>query len=235
MAIKTKILVVEDERSISNFISAVLKANDFDVITAHSGQEAYSMITSHCPDAVLLDLGLPDVDGMSIIRAVRGWSKLPIIVVSARSHERDKVEALDAGADDYITKPFGTSELMARIRTAIRHTRTADAFGSIGDTGIFTTGGLTVDYNKHRAFIDGKDAQLTPNEYKLVSLLAKYAGRVLTYDFLIKELWGPGAGGDNQILRVNMANIRRKIEKNPAMPQYIFTEVGVGYRMADGE
>lgn len=235
MPIRQKILVVEDEHSISNFISAILTANDFDVIAAHNGQEAYSMITSHCPDAVILDLGLPDMDGMKIIRAVREWSKLPIVVVSARTHERDKVEALDAGADDYITKPFGTSELLARIRTAIRHTRTADTGGKIGETGLFKAGSMTIDYDKHHVYIDGTDVHLTQNEYKIVSLLGKYAGKVLTYDFIIKELWGPAANGDNQILRVNMANIRRKIEKNPAAPEYIFTEVGVGYRMVEGE
>ena len=141
MSVKQKILVVEDERSISNFIGTILKANDFDVITARTGQEAYSMITSHCPDLVLLDLGLPDMDGMNIIKAVREWSRLPIIVVSARTHEHDKVAALDAGADDYITKPFGTSELIARIRTAIRHTRTAGMPGELGDSGVFRAGG----------------------------------------------------------------------------------------------
>lgn len=232
---KQKILIVEDERSISNFLSTILTANEFDVITAGSGQEAYSLITSHCPELVLLDLGLPDMDGMKIISSVREWSKLPIIVVSARSHERDKVEALDAGADDYITKPFGTSELLARIRTAIRHTRTADAHGSVGKQGVFKAGDLMIDYDKHRVYIAGEDARLTQNEFKLVSLLGKYAGKVLTYDFLIKELWGPTAGDDNQILRVNMANIRRKIEKNPATPEYIFTEIGVGYRMVEGD
>ncbi|MCQ2446358.1 MAG: response regulator transcription factor [Clostridia bacterium] len=233
MAGKQKILVVEDESSIASFISAILEANGFEAMTAHGGREAYSAITSHCPDAVILDLGLPDMDGMKIIRAVREWSTLPIVVVSARTHERDKVEALDAGADDYITKPFGTSELMARIRTALRHTHTSGGVAG-GDSGTFRTGELTVDYDKRRVFVSGEDAHLTQNEYKIVSLLSKFAGRVLTYDVIIRELWGPGAGGDNQILRVNMANIRRKIEKNPAAPEYIFTEVGVGYRMREG-
>lgn len=232
---KQKILIVEDERSISNFLSTILVANEFEVITAGNGQEAYSLITSHCPDLVLLDLGLPDMDGMKIIASVREWSKLPIIVVSARSHERDKVEALDAGADDYITKPFGTSELLARIRTAMRHTRTEDSHGRVGKQGVFKAEDLVIDYDKHRVYIAGEDAHLTQNEFKLVSLLGKYAGKVLTYDFLIKELWGPTAGDDNQILRVNMANIRRKIEKNPATPEYIFTEIGVGYRMVEGD
>lgn len=234
MPIKQKILVVEDEQSISNFLRTILTANGFDVIAALNGQEAYSMIISHCPDAVILDLGLPDMDGMKIIKSVREWSKLPIIVVSARTHERDKVDALDAGADDYITKPFGTSELMARIRTAIRHTRTSDS-NNISEIGVFTARELTIDYDKHRVFLNGKDVHLTQNEFKLVSLLGKYAGKVLTYDYIIKELWGPAATGDNQILRVNMANIRRKLEKNPAVPEYIFTEVGVGYRMVEGD
>ena len=234
MPLSLKILVVEDEHSISNFISTILSANGFDVITAANGQEAYAMITSRCPDAVLLDLGLPDMDGMKIIKSVREWSGLPIIVVSARTHERDKVEALEAGADDYITKPFGTSELIARIRTAIRHTHTSGTNSSIGETGKFKAGGLVIDYDKRHVYIDGEDVHLTQNEYKLVALLGKYAGKVLTYDFIIKELWGPSAGKDNQILRVNMANIRRKIE-NPAAPAYIFTEVGVGYRMIEGD
>ncbi len=234
MPLRLKILIVEDEHSISNFIRTVLTANDFEVITACNGQEAYSMITSRCPDAVLLDLGLPDMDGMKIIRSVREWSKLPIIVVSARTHERDKVDALEAGADDYITKPFGTSELIARIRTAIRHTHTACLSESLGKTGKFQAGELVIDYDKHRVYIHGQDAHLTQNEYKLAALLGKYAGKVLTYDFINKELWGPAASKDNQILRVHMANIRRKIEKKPATPEYIFTEVGVGYRMKEG-
>ena len=156
-----------------------------------------------------------------------------VIVVSARTHERDKVEALDLGADDYITKPFGTSELLARIRTAIRHTRAGIPNQPGGQTGVFKSGGLTIDYDKHRVFIDGVDAGLTQNEYKIVSLLGKYAGKVMTYDYIIKEIWGPNMKNDNRILRVNMANIRRKIEKNPAEPQYIFTEVGVGYRIVE--
>ena len=193
------------------------------------------MIASHCPDLVILDLGLPDMDGMEILRTIRSWSRLPVMVVSARTHERDKVEALDAGADDYITKPFGSAELLARIRTAIRHTRTRLENDRLAQTGVFKAGKLAIDYDKHRVFLDGKDVHLSQNEYKLVSLLGMYAGKVLTYDFLIRELWGPGAKADNQILRVNMANIRRKIEENPASPAYIFTEVGVGYRMIEGD
>ena len=235
MTIRDKILVVEDEKSISGFIQAILSANGYDVLQARTGSEAFSMISSHCPDLVVLDLGLPDLDGLEIIRSVRQWTQLPIIVVSARSHESDKVRALDLGADDYITKPFGAAELLARIRVAIRHTRLGASSKSVAAAGRFTAGELTIDYDKHRVMIAGENVHLTQNEYRIVALLGKCAGKVLTYDFILKELWGPQSKGGNQILRVNMANIRRKIEKNPAEPQYIFTEVGVGYRMIDGD
>lgn len=230
---KDKILVVEDEGNIRSMIAAILSANDYDPILAVSGADGMSMLTSHCPDLLLLDLGLPDMDGMEIIRSVREWSTLPILVLSARNHERDKVEALDAGADDYLTKPFGAAELLARIRTAIRHTRTQLPSSMIAQSGKFSTGELVIDYDKHCVFLRGKNARLTQGEYRIVALLGKYAGRVLTYDFIIRELWGPKAKSDNQILRVNMANIRRKIEDNPADPRYIVTEMGVGYRMAE--
>lgn len=233
MDIKDRVLVVEDDKSIRNFFRTILEANNYDVIMADTGAEAYSMITSQCPDVVILDLGLPDMDGIKILKSVREWSSMPIIVVSARTHERDKVEALDLGADDYITKPFGTSELLARLRNAIRHVRASYLTPEGMQTGIFRSGGMVIDYDKHRVYIDGADANLTQNEYKLVSLLGRYAGKVLTYDFIIKEIWGPNMKTDNRILRVNMANIRRKIEKNPAQPRYIFTEVGVGYRIVD--
>ena len=206
MKIKDKVLIVEDEQSISNFISMILTANGFDTIIVRTGEEALTMIASHCPDMIVLDLGLPDMDGMEVLKSVRKWSNLPVVVVSARNHEHDKVEALDYGADDYLVKPFGTSELLARIRTAIRHTRTTLSNTQIAQSGKFVTGDLTIDYDK-----------------------------LLTYDFIIRELWGPKAKTDNQILRVNMANIRRKIEPTPGNPQYIFTEVGVGYRMREGD
>ena len=219
MEIKDRILVVEDDKRISSFFKTVLESNRYDVIMASTGSEAYSLITSQCPDLVILDLGLPDMDGMNILRSVREWSSMPVIVVSARTHEKDKVEALDLGADDYIT--------------AIRHSRAAFLNQGGAPTGTFVSGGLTIDYDKHRVFVDGTDAGLTQNEYKIVSLLGKYAGKVMTYDSIIKEIWGPNMKNDNRILRVNMANIRRKIEKNPAEPQYIFTEVGVGYRIVE--
>lgn len=193
------------------------------------------MVTSQCPDVVILDLGLPDMDGMTILKNVRQWSSMPVLVVSARTHEKDKVAALDAGADDYITKPFGTSELLARVRTAIRHARATVLTAEGMQTGQFRAGDLLIDYDKHRVYVGDRDVNLTQNEYKIVSLLGKYAGKVLTYDFIIKEIWGPNMQNDNRILRVNMANIRRKMENNPAQPQYIFTEVGVGYRIVDGD
>lgn len=234
MNIRERILIIEDEKSISHFISTVLTNNGYETMQARTGSEAQSMISSHCPDLIILDLGLPDMDGMDILRQLRSWSSLPVVVVSARSHEKDKVLALDMGADDYLTKPFGTDELLARVRTAIRHTRTASGNDEIAQRGTYTVGDLVIDYNKHQALVRGENVKLTLSEFRIVALLGKYAGKVLTYDFIIKELWGPRAGGDNQILRVNMANIRRKIEKNPAEPEYLFTEVGVGYRLAEG-
>jgi len=233
MNIKEKILVVEDEKSIAHFIATVLNNNGYEAMRARTGQEALSMVSSHCPDLIILDLGLPDMDGMDLLKNIRGWSGLPVVVVSARSHERDKVAALDAGADDYLTKPFGTAELLARVRTAIRHTRTVSTNTEIALQGTYSVGDLVVDFNKHQALVRGENVKLTLSEFRIVSLLAKHAGKVLTYDFIMKELWGPRAGGDNQILRVNMANIRRKIEDNPAEPKYLFTEVGVGYRIAE--
>lgn len=235
MHIREKILIIEDEKSISHFISTVLNNNGYESMQARSGSEALSMISSHCPDLIILDLGLPDMDGLEILRQLREWSSLPVVVVSARSHEKDKVTALDLGADDYLTKPFGTAELLARVRTAIRHTRTASGNDEIAQKGTYTVGDLTIDYNKHQALVRGENVKLTLSEFRIVALLGKHAGKVLTYDFIIKELWGPRAGGDNQILRVNMANIRRKIEKNPAEPEYLFTEVGIGYRLAEGD
>ena len=191
MKIKDKVLIVEDEQSISNFISMILTANGFDTIVVRSGEEALTMIASHCPDLIVLDLGLPDMDGMEVLKSVRKWSNLPVVVVSARNHEHDKVEALDYGADDYLVKPFGTSELLARIRTAIRHTRTTLSNAQIAQSGKFVTGDLTIDYDKHQVLMNGENAGLTVNEYKIVALLGKYAGKVLTYDFIIPNISSP--------------------------------------------
>lgn len=235
MEIRDRVLIVEDDKNISKFIETILEANNYEVMTASTGKDAYRLVSSRCPDVVLLDLGLPDIDGMKLLKDLRSWSAMPVIVVSARTHEKDKVEALDAGADDYVSKPFGTSELLARIRTAVRHYRGTSNYHSEKQTLSFANGTLVIDYDKHRVFVGDKDANLTQNEFRLVSLLGRYSGKVLTYDFMMKEIWGPNVTGDNRILRVNMANIRRKIEPNPGKPQFIFTEVGVGYRILEAD
>lgn len=225
------ILIVEDEEAISNFISAVLSSSQFNMIKTGKGRDAVSMAASYCPDLILLDLGLPDIDGIEVIKNIREWSDIPIIVVSARGHEREKVEALDLGADDYITKPFGTSELLARIRAGIRHRQRTFA-GQNTTADKITAGGLEIDYGKRLVLLDGKEVHLTPIEYKIICLLSQHIGKVLTHDFMTKEIWGPYTN-EVQTLRVNMANIRRKLEINPAEPKYIVTEVGVGYRMVE--
>ena len=232
---KDVILIVEDETNIRANIAEFLQAEDFETLLAKDGEEAIAIFDEKKPDLVILDLGLPDIDGMEILSRLRKWSGMPVVVISARSHEKDKVEALDLGADDYITKPFGTSEMLARIRAAIRHSRTGYQGPAGGMTGVFEAKDLLIDYDKHRAYKGGLDLNLTQNEFRLVSLLSRYAGKVLTYDFMIREIWGPNMENNNRILRVNMANIRRKLEKNPAQPEYIFTEIGVGYRMIEPE
>ena len=231
----SKILIIEDDPGICNFLQTTVSAAGYDVIVTGRGETALQMISSHCPDCILLDLGLPDMDGGEIIRSVRSWTQTPIIVISARSMEEDKATALDDGADDYVTKPFGTVELLARIRTAMRHTRTTAESSKIGMTGSYRVGSLEIDYKKMRVCLDGQDVHLTPNEFKIVALLGKHAGRVMTYKVMLRELWGPSVSMDNKILRVHMASIRRKIEPDPNEPRYIFTEVGVGYRMAENE
>lgn len=230
------VMIVEDEEGICNFISAILGSNGYKVIRATKGRDAISMVASFCPDLILLDLGLPDMDGVEVLKTIRQWSGIPVVVVSARGFEREKVEALDLGADDYITKPFGTSELLARIRTALRH-RPKNTEGSISSAEKITVGELEIDYSKRFVSISGKEIHLTPIEYKIIVLLSRYIGKVLTHDFIIKEIWGPYSNetyeSEIQALRVNMANIRRKLEANPAEPKYIVTEVGVGYRMVE--
>lgn len=233
MKLRNRILIIEDEKSIGKFIYTTLEANNFDALIAETGKQGLAMLSSHCPDLVILDLGLPDMDGIEIIRQLRTWSNMPVLVVSARTHEHDKVEALDYGADDYLTKPFGTDELLARIRAALRRTLSGGNNAQIMQSGEYRVGDLLIQYDKHQVEVRGEIVHFTLNEYRILALLGQYAGKVLTYDFIMKELWGPRANADNQILRVNMANIRRKIEENPAEPRYIFTEIGVGYRMAD--
>lgn len=229
---RVKILIIEDEKNILNFITSVLTAQEYQVISAVTGRDGLSQAASQCPDLILLDLGLPDMDGMRIIEKVRSWTSIPIIVISARTQEDDKVLALDQGADDYITKPFGNSELLARIRTALRHSNRMQTSDPLAHRP-YRSNGLSIDFEKHQVTRDGQEIHLTQNEFKIVSLLAQNCGRVLTYDRLIEHIWGPYSENDNTILRVNMANIRRKLEPNPAEPVYIFTEIGIGYRMAE--
>ena len=234
MAQKISILIIEDEKSICDFIAKTLTSNDYKTITASTGKEGLAFMTSSLPDLVLLDLGLPDMDGIDIIKETRKWSSVPIIVISARNQENEKVGALDVGADDYITKPFGTFELLARIRTAIRHSNKI-LDDHINNNRPYSAGGMVVDFDKRRVTIDNREVHLTRVEYKIVSMLAKNSGKVITYDTLINEVWGLYADDNNRILRVNMANIRRKIEATPGEPKYIFTELGVGYRMLEDE
>ncbi|MDD6881829.1 MAG: response regulator transcription factor [Firmicutes bacterium] len=231
---RVSVLIIEDEKSICDFISKILSTNDYKVTSAPTGKEGLEVLTSSMPDLILLDLGLPDMDGIEIIRSTRKWSSIPIIVISARTQEKEKVLALDAGADDYITKPFGTEELLARIRTAIRHSNKIEA-DQVNSFRPYSAKGLVVDFEKRKVTVDGNEIHLTRVEYKIVSLLAKHSGKVITYSSLIDEVWGPYADDNNRILRVNMANIRRKLEKNPGEPEYIFTELGIGYRMIEDE
>ena len=233
MNLKHEILLIEDEKNICNFIATTLRTQDYKVSFASDAANGLSLAASACPDLILLDLGLPDMDGIDVIHSIRKWSNIPIIVISARTQEKEKVEALDAGADDYITKPFGTSELMARIRTALRRSSMSSA-PVIGQNR-YVAKDLIIDYEKHIITVNDNIVHFTQIEYKILTFLARNAGKVITYDTLITHVWGPYADSNNRILRVNMANIRIKLEHNPADPQYIFTEIGIGYRMIDNE
>ena len=206
MVQKLSVLVIEDEKSICDFIAKTLNASDYKAVTAGSGKEGLAILTSALPDLVLLDLGLPDMDGIDIIKQTREWSSLPIIVISARVQEREKVAALDAGADDYITKPFGTDELLARIRTAIRHSNKI-VDDKVNSTRPYSARGLVVDFGKRLVTVEGKEIHLTRVEYKIVSMLAQNSGKVITYSSLIEQVWGPYADDNNRILRVNLSLI----------------------------
>lgn len=231
---KNTILLIEDEENIRTFISTTLKNQGYKITSASNGKDGMHLAASLCPDIILLDLGLPDLDGMDVIKQLRAWSAVPIIVISARTNEHEKAKALDCGADDYITKPFGTVELLARIRTSLRHGNQMKDLTSIQQKP-YHCGNLTIDFDRHVVTLHYTIIHLTQIEYKLLTLLAKNSGKVLTYSFLMEKIWGPYVDSNNQILRVNMANIRRKIEENPATPEYVFTEIGVGYRMAEDE
>ena len=227
---KPLILVVEDDTPIRNLMTTTLKAHGYRFLTAANGASAILEASSHNPEILLLDLGLPDMDGVEVIRRVRSWSNIPIIVISARSEDTDKIDALDAGADDYLTKPFSVEELLARLRVTQR--RLAAMQGNSGHTdAVFTNGKLRVDYAAGCAFLDGQELHLTPSEYKLLCLMCKNVGKVLTHTYLTQQIWGRSWDNDVASLRVFMATLRKKIEANPAKPKYIQTHVGVGYRM----
>ncbi len=226
------VLIVEDDLRILDVLVKLLTANGYQPLTAVNGQAALQMIHSHCPDMVLLDLGLPKMNGLEVLQQVRQWYTKPIIVVSAHGLEKEKVRALDLGADDYITKPFGASELLARMRTAFRHRNVRES-GKGNPDNKYCVGGFCIDYEQRKVFVDEAEVRLTAMEYNIVELIAQHHGQVLTYDYLLKALWGPFCAEDKtKILRVNMVNIRRKIEKPQLPPRYILTEMGVGYRMA---
>ena len=225
------ILIADDEKPIRNFIKVALETQDYKCLEAQDGSESLSLTASHHPDLMILDLGLPDMDGLEVIQKIREWSQIPIIIVSARGHEREKVEALDLGADDYLTKPFSVAELLARIRVALR--RISAAGSTDEQQSVFELDQLKVDFEKRKVLLGENDIHLTPTEFSLFSLLVKHRGKVLTHRFIINEVWGSTTVSDTQLLRVSMGNLRRKIEKDPAQPRYILTEVGVGYRMAD--
>ena len=223
------ILIVEDDAPIRKLMSTTLKVNGYSYKAVSSGIEAERELTAYKPDVLLLDLGLPDMDGVEIIKTLREWSELPIIVVSARSEDTDKITALDAGADDYLTKPFSVNELLARIRVAQRRLVTAERKNE--PEPIFVNGDLKIDYAAGTAYVEGNELQLTPMEYKLLCLMAKNVGKVLTHTFITDHIWGNSLESDVATLRVFMVSLRKKIEKNPSNPQYIQTHIGIGYRM----
>ncbi len=222
-------LVVEDDKQIRSFIRFSLKTQNYRSIEATNGKEALNAIVTKHPDIIILDLGLPDMDGLSIIKQVRSFSDLPIIVVSARDQDQEKIEALDAGADDYLTKPFSINELLARLRVILRHSKNEN----VSTPQVYNVDDLEVDLVKHRVLLSGEEIHFTPMEFSILALLVKNAGKVLTHSYILKEVWGSYLESDAQSLRVFMANIRRKLEKDPTKPHYIFTEVGIGYRFTN--
>ena len=228
---KPEILVVEDDNAVSNLITATLETQDYRYKRANTGAGAVMEALSSKPDVMLLDLGLPDMDGIEVIRKIRSWSNMPIIVVSARSEDFDKVAALDAGADDYLTKPFSVDELLARLRVALRRVR-YDSLRLSEESSVYENGGLRIDYAAGCAYLSGEEIHLTPIEYKLLCLLARNTGKVLTHNYILKEVWGGTSASDVPSLRVFMATLRKKLEKDPSHPQFIQTHIGIGYRMS---
>lgn len=222
---KLRVLVVDDEAAIRRFLYASLTAHGYHVYQADSGQGALQGVIEHRPDVVILDLGLPDLDGIEVVRLLRQWTQIPIVILSVREHEQDKVSALDAGADDYVTKPFAMGELLARLRTAVRHAAGAPA------EPVFVSDGLKVDLGRRTVIVDGREVQLTPTEYDLLRVLVNHAGKVLTHRHLLREVWGLAYEDEKHLLRVNISNLRRKIEADANRPHYILSEPGVGYRL----
>jgi two-component system, OmpR family, KDP operon response regulator KdpE len=221
------VLVVEDEPQVMRFLRATLLAHEYRLFEATSGAQALTEAATRSPDVILLDLGLPDADGVDVTRRLREWSRTPIIVISARGQEGDKVQALDAGADDYLTKPFGVAELLARMRVALRNA------SRVGETGepVFRVGDLVVDLSARSVTVAGREVHLTPTEYKLLAVLVQHAGKVVTHRQLLREVWGPGSVEHSHYLRVYMGQLRHKLEEDPARPRYLETEVAVGYRL----
>lgn len=226
---KATILIVEDDPSVQNLMATTLRTHDYSYLTAGNGETAIMQAASHNPDVIFLDLGLPDMDGVDVIKNIRTWSELPIIVISARSDETDKIEALDAGADDYLTKPFSVEELLARLRVSLR--RLALLKNGTNPSPVFHNGEITIDFAAETATLSGQELHLTPIEYKLLTLLARNEGKVLTYSYITKEIWGSASGSEMASLRVFMAALRKKLEPSANSPQYIQTHVGIGYRM----
>ncbi len=222
------IVVIEDDPAIRLFLRTGLCAHGFKVFEADRGQQGIIEAGIRKPDIVILDLGLPDMDGIDVIKTIRGWSVMPIIILSARSTEQFKVDALDAGADDYLTKPFGLGELLARIRVALRHSVSSPEQEL---SGVFTTGALKVDLLKRQIFVGEREVHLTPIQYRLLSVLIKNAGKVLTHQYILKEVWGPSYRENSHYLRIYMSQLRQKLETDPTQPQYLLTESGVGYRL----
>lgn len=220
----TRILVVDDEPQIRRALAVNLRARDYDVDLAESGEEALRLAAAHHPDLILLDLGLPGIDGIDVVRGIRGWSTVPIVVLSVRDAEADKVAALDAGADDYVTKPFGMDELLARLRASLRRNQPAP------EAAVVTTEHFTIDLQDKRALVNGEDVRLTPIEWALVSTLARSPGRLVTQRQLLQRVWGPQYENETNYLRVHMAHVRRKLEPEPSRPRYFITEAGMGYR-----
>jgi two-component system, OmpR family, KDP operon response regulator KdpE len=231
MGAEPLVLVIEDDRQIRRFLRASLSTQSYRIVETDKGREGLALAASHVPDVVVLDLGLPDMEGVDVIRDLRKWSAVHIIIISARGQERDKIASLDAGADDYLTKPFGVGELLARIRVALR--RSAERPAAEGGTGTLRVGELEIDLEAHRSFVAGTELHLTPIEFRLLTVLMRNAGKVLTHTYLLNEVWGPGRGDQSHYVRIYMAGLRRKIEPDPARSRYIFTEIGVGYRFAD--